>query len=72
MNVLVTGGSGFIGSHFIEGFLKRNDVINVYDYPSEPWTYVKKCNRCDSIIFIIVTDRMGGQNTDTVYIYQNK
>jgi dTDP-glucose 4,6-dehydratase len=31
MNVLVTGGSGFIGSHFIEGLLKRNDVTNVYN-----------------------------------------
>ena len=31
MNILVTGGSGFIGSHFIEEFLKRNDVTNVYN-----------------------------------------
>ena len=31
MNVLVTGGSGFIGSHFIEELLKRNDVANVYN-----------------------------------------
>ena len=28
MNILVTGGSGFIGSHFIEEFLKRDDVTN--------------------------------------------
>jgi len=31
MNILVTGGSGFIGSHFIEEFLKRNDVTNLYN-----------------------------------------
>jgi len=31
MNILVTGGSGFIGSHFIEEFLKRNDVTNIYN-----------------------------------------
>lgn len=31
MNILVTGGSGFIGSHFIEEILKRDDVSNVYN-----------------------------------------
>lgn len=29
MNILVTGGCGFIGSHFIEQILKRNDVESV-------------------------------------------
>lgn len=31
MNILVTGGCGFIGSHFIEEILKRDDVSNVYN-----------------------------------------
>ncbi len=31
MNILVTGGSGFIGSHFIEEILKREDVVMVYN-----------------------------------------
>ena len=31
MNILVTGGSGFIGSHFIEEILKRDDVHKVYN-----------------------------------------
>jgi len=31
MNILVTGGSGFIGSHFIEEVLKRDDVDKVYN-----------------------------------------
>lgn len=31
MNILVTGGSGFIGSHFIEEFLKRNDITKLYN-----------------------------------------
>ena len=31
MNILVTGGSGFIGSHFIEEILKRDDVDKVYN-----------------------------------------
>lgn len=31
MNILVTGGCGFIGSHFIEEILKINDVSKVYN-----------------------------------------
>jgi len=31
MNILVTGGSGFIGSHFIEEVLKRSDIIKLYN-----------------------------------------
>lgn len=31
MNILVTGGSGFIGSHFIEEIFKRNDITKVYN-----------------------------------------
>lgn len=31
MNIIVTGGSGFIGSHFIEQIIKRDDVQKVYN-----------------------------------------
>ena len=31
MNILVTGGSGFIGSHFIEELLKRSDITKLYN-----------------------------------------
>jgi dTDP-glucose 4,6-dehydratase len=31
MNIIVTGGSGFIGSHFIEEIIKRDDVKIVYN-----------------------------------------
>jgi dTDP-glucose 4,6-dehydratase len=37
MNILVTGGSGFIGSHFIEEFLKRSDVNKLYNLDSNTY-----------------------------------
>ena len=34
MNILVTGGKGFIGSHFIEEILKRNDITKLWNVDS--------------------------------------
>ena len=34
MNILITGGSGFIGSHFIEETIKREDVTKIYNIDS--------------------------------------
>ena len=31
MNILVTGGCGFIGSHFIEEIIKREDITKIYN-----------------------------------------
>jgi len=31
MNVLVTGGAGFIGSHLVDALIKRDYTITVYD-----------------------------------------
>jgi dTDP-glucose 4,6-dehydratase len=37
MNILVTGGRGFIGSHFIEEILKRDDVTQVYNVDAKTY-----------------------------------
>jgi dTDP-glucose 4,6-dehydratase len=42
MNILVTGGSGFIGSHFIEEILKRNDITKLYNIDAN--TYASNKN----------------------------
>ena len=52
-NFLITGGSGFIGSHFIELLLKKNkNVINIdikkHTYNLKNKNYIfKKGNICD-------------------------
>ena len=42
MNILVTGGSGFIGSHFIEETLKRSDITKLYNLDAN--TYASNKN----------------------------
>jgi len=42
MNILVTGACGFIGSHFIEEILKRDDVVMVYNIDCGTYAANKK------------------------------
>ena len=42
MNILVTGGSGFIGSHFIEEILKKDDITKLYNLDAN--TYASNKN----------------------------
>jgi len=30
MNILVTGGAGYIGSHIVEQLVKKNQIIFIY------------------------------------------
>lgn len=41
MNLLVTGGSGFIGSHFIEEIFKKNDVTKLYNLDADTYAVNK-------------------------------
>ena len=45
---------------------------NLYNWKSEPWTGVKQCIACQSIILILYQDRMAGVYTDKVMIYKQK
>jgi len=49
-----------------------NNKSNFYDYPSPSWTYVNQCIACNTIMVTYITDRMGGGNTDTVDVYEQK
>jgi len=52
--------------------LNCGDTLNVYSYPSESWTAVRRCTKCKRINAIIFSDRMGGTYTDTVLIFKEK
>ena len=54
MNILVTGGSGFIGSHFIEEFLKRNDVTKLYNLDANTYAANKNLPFDPNNIIIII------------------
>lgn len=49
-----------------------NDTCNQQSFPSSPWTYVSCCHSCKYIILTFCSDRMGGNHTDTVLVYEQK
>ena len=50
MNLLIVGGSGFIGKSFIDGFnrgiLKKSNLNKIYILSRKPWI-LKKCKGLD-------------------------
>ena len=48
------------------------DTANQYNWKSEPWTGIIECIACKSIILTFFADRMGGNYTDTVKVYEQK
>mgnify|MGYP006871788161 FL=1 len=48
------------------------DTANQYTIPSEPWTGVYHCVACGCLMLTIFADRMGGNHTDTVFVYEQK
>lgn len=58
--------------HHKKGCVHCGDTANQYPIPSTPWTGVIFCVACDSLLFTVFSDRMGGNYTDTVYVYEQK
>lgn len=48
------------------------DTANQYSWKSEAWTGIIECIACESIILTLYSDRMGGNYTDTVRVYEQK
>lgn len=61
-----------INMYQVKGCPICKDTINQERLPSESWTATLVCNNCNSIIFIIFSDRMSGVHVDTVYVYKEK
>lgn len=55
-----------------KGCFNCGNEHNKHSLQSESWTMVQHCWACDSINFVLVSDRMAGNYTDTVKVYQNK
>ena len=56
MRVLVTGGSGFIGSHVVDKLRARGHEPVIYDLRPSPWHGVEGTESVDTVLGSI-TDR---------------
>ena len=54
------------------GCLSCGDHSNRRRLPSEDWTGAYQCTKCDTLVFIVFTDRMSGNHLDTVYLYKQR
>jgi len=56
----------------IKGCPNCKDQSNQTQLETGPWTSAYACYNCNSIFFIMWTDRMGGSHKDHVLIYKEK
>jgi len=54
------------------GCPKCKDTLNVSFFRSPSWTMCFECRACKSMFYVYVADRMGGSNTDVVFVYKEK
>ena len=55
-----------------DGCVNCGNRANSYDIKSEAWTGCTYCVKCESLMVIYFSDRMGGNHTDTVDVYEQK
>jgi hypothetical protein len=60
-----------IDCQITKGCYNCGDLFNNHRLKTPSWTNAQYCWCCNSINFVFVSDRMGGNYTDTVKIYQN-
>lgn len=61
-----------INMYGVKGCPKCGDHLNQTTLRSPSWTGCVYCRACKSILYIYFSDRMGGINKDTVFVYKNK
>lgn len=59
-------------THKHSGCPHCTDKLNIHRFDSVPWTGVIKCTICNSLMVVYYSDRMGGNHTDTIYVYKEK
>lgn len=61
-----------INPPYLKGCYSCGDYNNQQQLPSEPWTGVQYCWKCNSLNMILYGDRMGGALNDIALIFQDK
>lgn len=58
-----------INASNVQNCYNCGDELNNEFLPSESWTSVQHCRKCNRINAVVWSDRMGGSCTDTVMIF---